>query len=425
MNTASKPAASRIAIALGLLALPAFAGVALLPSAPKDGEWQAVRDAQRIGSTHPTEEACWRAVRSDVEGRKQSGTYQCILVKSARVEWKPEGAVKPAASAAGSSGEPTPKPAAPAPAPTLASAPFMGAGHHMPGFNPALIPPPNAGAGDRRISDNGTSPRDSDIGAFRTVCDYSHMNSDDPILFPGQQGRSHLHVFFGNTLADYRSTAESIMNSGNSTCRGGIVNRSAYWVPAMIDTRDGRPIRPVESNFYYKTGYRGIKPAQVVSFPPGFRMIAGNALSTRGQEHVRYSCNGVTRWQPSIPVCTSGNVEMQVIFPQCWDGVSLTSPDGRSHVAYGNGRGCPSAFPVALPEVTTTIVYPVANGSGADSSTWRLSSDNYTGAPGGHSGHADWFHGWEQDVMEAWVKRVLQPSRDGGSHIVGDGRVIF
>lgn len=411
----------RAGLLLGGLALPAFAGVMLLPDLKANTGWQATRDDVGFGGPHATEESCWAAVRADVENRKSSANYRCVSARSARVEWK--------GGAASASNESTPsdktgQPPKQVAMATNAASHMAGAGHHMPAFNPALIPPPNTGASDRRISNTGEAPRSSDIGAFRTACDYSHMNQDDPILYPGQQGRSHLHVFFGNTQTDYRSTAESIATKGNSTCRGGIVNRSAYWVPAMIDTRDGRPIRPRESGFYYKTGYQGVKPAQVVSFPQGFRMIAGNALSTRPQNFVRYGCNGLN-WKNSIPVCTSGNVEMMVIFPQCWDGVNLTSPDGRSHVAYANGRGCPSGFPVALPEVSVIAIYPVANGSGSDSSTWRLSSDNYTGAPGGFSGHADWFHGWEQEVMDTWVTRVINLSRDGGSHIVGDGRAIY
>ena len=66
------------------------------------------------------------------------------------------------------------------------------------------------------------------------------MSFDDPIVFPGQPGRSHLHTFFGNTGANADSTAESIRGTGNSTCRGGIANRSSYWVPTLIDIRDKR-----------------------------------------------------------------------------------------------------------------------------------------------------------------------------------------
>lgn len=389
-----------------LVLLPALATVTISPVEVQ--RYQLMQDASPLGSPHPTREACIEAARQHTASRGANANYRCVLTLAFSTTVSADAPASPAARSG----------AAPAAAPQAVVS-------HMPTINRALIPPPNTGTSERRIGHTGEMAGKSDIGAFRTACDYSHMNNDDPILFPGQQGRSHLHVFFGNTGTDYRSTPESILKSGNSTCRGGIVNRSAYWVPAMIDTRDGRPIRPRESGFYYKTGYQGIKPAQVTTFPPGFRMIAGDGKSDRPQRFVSYACDGV-RWQSSIPVCRTGQqVEMTVNFPQCWDGVNLTSPDGRSHVAYANGRGCPSGFPVALPEVSTIAIYPVENGSGPDSSTWRLSSDNYTGAPGGFSGHADWFHGWDQEVMDTWVKQVLQPSRDGNSHIVGDGRAIW
>src|SRR5690606_18586551 len=128
-------------------------------------------------------------------------------------------------------------------------------------------------------------PTPYEIGAFRTSCSFSHMNYDDPIVFPGQPGKAHLHAYFGNTLADASSTAESLRNSGNSTCRGGIANRSAYWVPAVID-ENGAPVKPNSAQIYYKTGYRGIRPEQVQVFPQGLRMIAGDAKSAGAdQEH--------------------------------------------------------------------------------------------------------------------------------------------
>ncbi len=128
-----------------------------------------------------------------------------------------------------------------------------------------------------------SNPMNTDIGAFRTVCDFSHMAFDDPIVYPGQAGRSHLHAFFGNSGTDANSTAESIAGSGNSTCRGGTINRTAYWAPAVIDTRDGTPVKPDVLIAYYKTGYRGIAPAAVQPMPAGLRMIAGDSKAQRAQ----------------------------------------------------------------------------------------------------------------------------------------------
>jgi hypothetical protein len=100
----------------------------------------------------------------------------------------------------------------------------------------------------------------------------SHMSYDDPIVYPARRAVP-LHTFFGNTLADANSTAESIRTTGNSTCRGGLANRSAYWVPTMIDTKDGTPARPPAIGVYYKNGF--VDGSLVSRFPSGLRMIAG------------------------------------------------------------------------------------------------------------------------------------------------------
>ncbi len=35
-------------------------------------------------------------------------------------------------------------------------------------------------------------------GAIRVSCHANHFNFDDPIVYPGQSGKAHLHMFFGN-----------------------------------------------------------------------------------------------------------------------------------------------------------------------------------------------------------------------------------
>lgn len=305
----------------------------------------------------------------------------------------------------------------------------------MPAVNAALIPQKSAGFSDERAKATSETPGASDgTGAFRTVCDYSHMSFDDPIVYPGQTGVSHLHTFFGNTGTNANSSVTSIANSGNSTCRGGILNRSAYWVPTMIDTRSGTPIRPRTANFYYKTGYAGVVPSTVRSMPPGLRMIAGdpkNAGPGGQYENMpfSYSChsdNGTYLEGRAIPNCSAGaEVWQHIYFPQCWDGTNLDSPDHKSHMAYPTpGVGCPSSHPVALPEITFNIVYSVTEANSPK--YWRLSSDNYsTSLPGGYSGHGDWFNGWRTEAMDALVNGCDRPALDCHSHLLGDGREIY
>lgn len=299
----------------------------------------------------------------------------------------------------------------------------------MPVVNAARIPLGAAGSAVDRVTATSERPSPGDgTGAFRTVCDYSHMAFDDPIVYPGQPGRSHLHAFFGNTGVTGNSTAASIASTGNSTCRGGTANRSSYWVPAMIDTRDGTPIRPSESHFYYKTGYGGVVPSTVQPFPVGLRMIAGDTKNAGPSGPFDFTCHspsGTSAAVLSIPNCPAGTeIWQHIYFPQCWDGVNLDSPDHKSHMAYPTGRGCPASHPVPLPEITFNIVYPVTEANSP--LRWRLASDNYSSSvPGGYSSHGDWFNGWRPDIVDAFVRNCDQPAADCGSHLLGDGRAIY
>jgi hypothetical protein len=301
------------------------------------------------------------------------------------------------------------------------------------------IPPPETGISTLNVAPTNEVAPDGG-GAFRTVCTFAHMSFDDPIVFPGQPGRSHLHTFFGNTGANANSTAESIRGTGNSTCRGGIANRSAYWVPTLIDTRDNTPLKPDGFIVYYKTG--ALAAATIQPLPAGLRMIAGdpNAKAASQVTSSRWKCLGGPNkqndlYQASISNCDVGaNLYQEVFFPQCWDGVNLDSPDHKSHmsntvhVTNPDGKGthpeCPKTHPVGLPHITFNVHYTVRE---LDAPLrWRLSSDMYDrSVPGGYSSHGDWFNGWKTDVSDTFARSCIEAQKDCHAHLLGDGRKIF
>lgn len=310
---------------------------------------------------------------------------------------------------------------------TIAAPNVCHAGGMCPTIDLTAIPMGEDGVGELRVrATSEVAPASGDgVGAFRTVCGFSHMAFDDPIVFPGQPGMSHLHAFFGNTGADAYSTAASLAGSGNSTCLGGIANRSAYWVPALIDTRNGRPLVPDAPIWYYKTGYGGVAAAAVQAMPAGLRMIAGDMHATGAQDMTSWECHetGHTTRGAAIPNCPVGeHVAMTVRFPQCWDGVNLDSVDHKQHMAFPTGSGCPASHPVPIPEITLNVLYLVR--SADEALHWRLSSDN-TSRPPGYSAHADWFDGWNADVRDTWVANCNQGARDCHAHLLGDGRMLF
>ena len=292
----------------------------------------------------------------------------------------------------------------------------------MPVVNNALIPAPSLGFSSLRLqSANGQQPVSSphDNGAFRVWCDFSHMNYDDAIVYPGQQGRAHLHTYFGNTNVNYASTSESVRTTGNSTCNGGIMNRSAYWVPAMIDTSNGAPLKPRNILVYYKHG-----KAQAI--PRGLKMIAGNMNSSSPQSMAWYECNEqyASRNGHIVPCGRGGLLSASVTFMDCWDGVNLDSANHKSHMAYSTNGVCPASHPKRIPTINVIAYYNVTTDAGT--SKWRLSSDNYsTSTAGGYSAHADFMMGWDEDLHKVLVDRCLNPGLDCHAHLTGDGRMFF
>jgi hypothetical protein len=323
-----------------------------------------------------------------------------------------------------------PSPPPPAPSPVASPAPSPTSPSLMPAINFKAIPSGDTGmARDVIVSGQfAQQPSRTDgVGAFRTTCDFSHMSADDPIVAPNRPGASHLHVFFGNTGVNAYSTADSIRNTGNSTCSGGTANRSGYWVPAVIDTRDGTPVKPSSFIAYYKTGYNGVANQDIRAMPEGLRMVAGDMMASGPDLHTTYTCLNAPGYQPykSIPVCNVGDeMNIMLIFPQCWDGINLDSPNHKSHMAYAMyGGGCPRTHPWPVPEVTYNTRYRV--GPGDDPRAWRLSSDMYDRSkPGGFSNHGDWFNGWKPEVMQTFVDRCVRAGIDCHGNLLGDGRML-
>jgi hypothetical protein len=298
------------------------------------------------------------------------------------------------------------------------------------------IPAPRAGASVPRIRKATLQTVPVFRGAFRTTCELSHMNFDDVMVAPGVKGAFHLHQYVGNTAADADAQFEEgrIAEVGDSTCRGGTVNRTAYWSPAMVDTRTGTPVVPDGFMAYYKHGYDLPVGTQFVVPPVGLRMLSGSMSNTSPNGPWRFNCNGLngavnydTRGIPTQ--CPMGaTITANIAFPQCWDGVNLDSPTHRTHVVSvvsdgAGGRRCPASHPHALPKVEFNWRYRVVDPEALK--YWRLSSDMNPAVPAGYTFHGDWWNGWRPDVMARWVNNCLNLARDCHSELLGDGETLY
>jgi Domain of unknown function (DUF1996) len=159
-------------------------------------------------------------------------------------------------------------------------------------------------------------------GAFRMACRGGHLSYDDPIVAPGVDNATHLHQFFGNLDTSESTTDESIRYMvGGSTCQGGRLNGTAYWVPALTDATTQQVV-PIDVVIVYYKGEPHHTAGPVQPLPEGIRMITDDSS---------WSCDG-TSMGDTIGANCAGQLLATVRFKFCWNG-QLDSPDHRSHLA--------------------------------------------------------------------------------------------
>lgn len=266
---------------------------------------------------------------------------------------------------------------------------------------------------------------------------------------------------------DEYSDLNSLFTTGGSSCQGNTLNRSAYWVPALLapaydlstaerlTDNKGEPawkvVPAVVGNddeaheiFYYSAGVSDLSSIQPI--PLGLKMIAGNHMGQPGMAQdpsiVRWHCQSWgsdeaanPQWSTSIPQCKAPDrVRMDIFFPSCWNGTDLDSSDHKSHLAYPvNGTNpaatiCPSSHPVPIIRVSFHYAFGVKpevyEPFTQSSQGWRLASDMYEveyGAAGGMSLHGDWFNTWHPEALQAILETCIQQGLDCHDGNLGNG----
>lgn len=283
------------------------------------------------------------------------------------------------------------------------------------------------------------SPGDADSVFWQMLCPVDHFGPNDPIVFPDEPGRSHMHSFYGNTSTNAGSTAASLMAVPSSCGRNmATSDHSAYWIPSLYKKNaDGSFTLVKDPNqliFVYYRRPGGSRGPKVQPFPPGLAMVAGNARATSPQSLgvVDFDCGGGGQEYTSIPQCPNGSstsLHGDIEFPSCWDGTQLDSPDHMSNMAYANPDtgACPADHPVSLPEVDLSIDYNVAGGAQQYELSSQLSSPSHSR----YTMHGDFFAAWDPQVQNALVAACLNAGqaclntyRDGGNLIAGDNSQI-
>ncbi|KAJ9653604.1 hypothetical protein H2198_007228 [Neophaeococcomyces mojaviensis] len=190
--------------------------------------------------------------------------------------------------------------------------------------------------------------------------------------------------------------------------------------------------------YFMNTGVNETTP----TFPPGFRMISGDAERRNisvpipdppksqwtnqdttqhalRQKALGFNCLGSVPPEGSLQRhflpsktfidqhCPAG-LRLELMFPSCWDGVNLDSDDHRSHVAFPSmvqdGK-CPDGFSTLLP----TLFYEIA----WETTTFKNLSGHFVLAnndPTGFGYHGDFISGWDPLLLRAAGERCTDES---------------
>ncbi len=241
-------------------------------------------------------------------------------------------------------------------------------------------------------SANAVAPSPS----FRAECLFSHRAMDDPIVHPGMPGASHRHDFYGNRSTDASSTFSSLRR-GRTSCEPD-VDLAGYWVPTLYDTR-GRPLTATTATFYYVASTHPLR--RIRPYPAGLVMLAGDAMARRPAKHPagRWGCeDGPAARSPVIRRCPRGSrLQLDLRFPDCWNGRDRDSADHRRHMAYSVDGRCPRSHPVPVPELRFVIPYPTRG-----LRSMRIASGK------SFTVHGDFFNAWDRGALRRRVVRCLR-----------------
>lgn len=291
-------------------------------------------------------------------------------------------------------------------------------------------------------------------GAFRLTCGAEGpLRYDDPLVKPGKSGESHLHLFWGPTSIDANTTTSSLAASvGNSNCNYGphTLNRSAYWMPALIDdngyVRNGDWIavyykRPMASSARCTPGSPTFQ-GTCVGLPSGLRKVFGwdPTNPDMPSQGASWYCTGGTgsHYSDLDAVFQSGckagdTLVADMAAPNCWDGKYLDTPDHRSHLTYADYGSwgylkCPASHPYVIPQNESKVAWTVTadmyatESNGIKRSRLRLSSDHMkTGAKPGETLHSDYMEQWVGSVKRMWLDNCINKGLDCSGGDLGNG----
>jgi len=240
----------------------------------------------------------------------------------------------------------------------------------------------------------------------------------DPLMFSriGKCLSDHVHRFYGavspRTMRPDVSYEDLRSASGNT---GNVEeNKSLYWNPAIYKVKNQNNAKTYEIvDVWFASAYYVFSTGQAKAFPNGLKMKASaveelaraTAECAGASPCERDDEGGCEGYGPSnqaqhgfLPIGACHELEINIKFPTCWDGINLESKNGETHVVYSeecDGEhnecfdfDCPVSHPVKLPEVH---LYVRVLGYEGGAHVFSDGTDIF---------HSDYFSGWDEKELQ-------------------------
>lgn len=227
----------------------------------------------------------------------------------------------------------------------------------------------------------------------------------DPIVFPAQYDKSHLHTFYGSDAVTINTKTSAELQKGCTNTENPN-DLSSYWVPAVLYTTDsGKTYKPAPVTRFSAYYNLGETPAEV-PIPQDLKMVAGVASA---KTLATMDANAKSEWfcegGPTSALDANGfpskacttHLQQLLYFPQCVNTATLAT--AYKAKSYGTANYCPQGMKT-MPQLRFSIRYDLRkvlpNG-------WSGTAPVKLACGSAFCSHGDFINGWTVESAKNMV----------------------